>query len=623
MVSTVLRSIGSPAVADLGSIPLPWVPSATRLLLTHLGGIRRSAERTDAYDIQCYFVDEAQSWVIPMHGWAPLEQLSLLRPGAVFEHHMPAGRRELALRRMGQLRPESMCQVNRASDGRYMGIRKRAVGTPSLRGSQLLRPWYCLGRDQGRLYYLPVAEALRFYLGPLSRAAGGLIALGDKPGFGLVDPDQTRFLDSDTLQIAPLAGLADRSSALYVALLLQSPDLLAFWRTTVDMFLASNARGEPDFLPEMELPALAHPMAVMGKSESIQHDFAYDERAFLVWSMISDYRPAPFRRLVIKLPDGMDEIDLQSAPDPLEDVAVREQNVLAPNPRWERWRRPGASLGAATPFHESLRRAFPGLSRVDVAYDERPKIPRKAAPVIEPRLREVDAISTLPAGRDRTVGGLSLRPGRIHAPPPATTAPSKLLFSDQDFELGQFRPERLTPEHYPISTFVGAFHLLARHRAGGLVGQHPMSALTGKTMVLVPSPTWGAAARGRIVAVGRLDLDEGPVYSFELSRKLRSERISLGVLARADARSMSWRDISAVARHAIIQLSLRGSGDTEKTRGVWPSPREFADVRGRIARHTRRRQFAGWLAEDLDGLARSLFAAEPWGQSQAPDARRA
>lgn len=613
MVSDILRSTVSPAVADIGSIHLPWVPSADRLLLTHLGGIRRSAERTDTYEIQCYFVDEAQSWVVPMHSWAPLEQLSLLRPGAVFEHHMPAGRRDLAARRLASLRPESMCQVNQASNGRYMGIRKRSVGTPPLRGSQLLRPWYYLGHDQGRLYYLPVAEVFRFYLGSLSRVAGGLMALGDEPGFGLVDPEQTRFLDSDTLQIAPLAGLGDRSSALYLALLMQSPDLLAFWRTTVDMFRASNARGEPDFFPEMELPALPHPLAVLGRGESIQHDFAYDERAFLVWSMTSDYRPAPFRRLVIKLPDGMDEIDLQTLSEEPEDLVLRQQNVLASNPRWERQRRPGASLGAAVPFHESLRRTFPGLSRVNVAYDERPKIPRKPILAIEHSERQVHAISTLPAGRDRAIGGLSLRPGRIHAMPAATTAPSKLLFADQDFELGHFRPERITSDHYPISTFISAFKFLARHRAGGLVGQSPMSALSGEAMVLVPAATWGPAARGRIVAVGRIDLDDGPVYAFELSRKLKSERISLGVLARADGRSMSWRDISAVARHAIIQLSLRGSGDTEKSRGVWPSPREFADIRGRIARHTRRRQVPSWLAEDLDGLARSLHGAEAWG----------
>lgn len=132
----------------------------------------------------------------------------------------------------------------------------------------------------------------------------------------------------------------------------------------------------------------------------------------------------------------------------------------------------------------------------------------------------------------------------------------------------------------------------------------------GDVMVLRPATSWGSAARGRAIAVGRIDLDSGHVYAFELSRRRTGERISLGLGAKPDGSSMSWSEISAVARHAIAQLTLRGAGLASKNRGVWPNPSEFSDVLGRSVKHTRRRRTPAWLAEDLEALSRSLFTSD-------------
>jgi len=125
--------------------------------------------------------------------------------------------------------------------------------------------------------------------------------------------------------------------------------------------------------------------------------------------------------------------------------------------------------------------------------------------------------------------------------------------------------------------------------------------------MLRPAPSWGAAGRDRFVVMGRLDTDSGSVYCFEISRRRKTESISLGLVARADGGLMNLNHLSAVARHAVAQLSLRGSAAPSDARGVWPSPHSFLDIRGRIARHTQRRHVPAWLAEDLDALARSLF----------------
>lgn len=592
-------SIANPSEAA-ATYRLPWVPSDQRLVLAHLGSMRRSAVRTDAYEIECAFWELDEAFGFPLRGWAPFEQLGMLRPGSIFENRVLSGRDgRLVARQATKLQPVEMCQLNADTSRRHTASRRRPIGEPRLQSEiESMLPWACVAQAQGKRYYLPAGEILRFYFGALSLSAAAFMSLAaNDEAAGLFDPEHTRFLEPDVLQIAPVSGLADRASALHLALLLHSPDLMKLWRSTVALFIAAGARGEPDFYPEIELPNTQHAFALLGRSEVIANSFEQGgERAFLVSSIASDYRTIPFKRLVIKLPSGLDEFELADLDEERLDASSRYQNILAPGLPLENRRRPGVRVTQMSPFHESLRKAFPGLGRVQVDYEEKPKAMVARRP-IERRERNIEALSALAPGSDRTVGGVVFRPGRIYGAEPRPAAPVRSLFTE-DVEPGWFEPVVSNQLSYPVSTFIRAFNLLARHGGGGLIGQDPLHALAGETMMLRPAPSWGAAGRDRFVVMGRLDTDSGSVYCFEISRRRKTESISLGLVARADGGLMNLNHLSAVARHAVAQLSLRGSAAPSDARGVWPSPHSFLDIRGRIARHTQRRHVPAWLAED-------------------------
>lgn len=505
-----------------------------------------------------------------------------------------------------------VCQINIDSNRQLIANFRRSIDAPPVHSSvEHMLPWACIAVDGKNRFYFPAGEVLRFYFGALSLGAAAFMSLAtNDEAATLFDREQTRYLEPDVLQIAPAPGLADRASALNLAVLLHSPDLMELWRSTVDLFIASNARNEPDFYPEIKLPNTGHAFALLGRSQIVSEpSMTGGDRAFVVSSIVSDYRPIPFRRLVIKLPRGIDQFDLEELADERLDAASRYQNIVAPGLPLENRRRPGLRVAQLSPFHESLQKAFPGLGRVQVDYEVKPKAPVAARRPIERREQTIEALSALPPGHDRKVGGVVFRPGRIYSAEPRPPAPIRSLFAN-DIELGWFEPVAAKEVGFPLSTFISAFSLLARHRAGGLVLQDPAHGLAGEVMVLRPAPSWGSAGRGRAIAVGRLDTAGGAVYCFEMSRRRKNESISLGIVALGDGGPMSLGHLSAVARHAIAQLSLRGTPTVAEARGVWPSPHSFSDIRGRAAPHTQRRRVPAWLAEDLDGLARSLFQQE-------------
>lgn len=602
---------------ETSQVQLPWVPSTERLALAHIGAISRSPHRTDAYEVECAFVQIDRQSHTPLIGVAPLEQLGLLRPGSIFENQRYIGRLDtLRTRRVGGLKLKDMSQFNKIGRFEYIQENRFAPGSREMDLSPIAQRWVNNCRHEGLTYYVPSGEIFRFYFGALSLGAASFMSLAssDQDGVGLVDPEHTRFLEPDVLQIAPTSGLADRSSALQLALLLHSPELMAIWRTTVDRFIADHAWGSEQFYPPIELPVSRHPFVLHGLGAKVQHrvpDGSY-ERGFMTWAIISDYRPVPFRRLIIKLPYGMSEVDLDQ-PDEAEDNApTRYANLLPSDLKLESRRRPGVAAGRMSHYLESLQRAFPRLASVQVDY-EAPRAPRlssKRRVPASPEERVVEELSALLPGHDRRVGGVVLRPGAIYRPEAPTQTPTQRLFDDTELELGEFVPAVAEQARYPFPTFISAFNLLMRHQAGGLVGQNPISSFGGDVMVLKPPASWGSAARGRAIAVGRVDLHSGHVYAFELSRRRADERISLGLVAKLDGSAMSWFEISAVARHAVAQITLRSTGSTSKSPGVWPSPSEFTDVLGRSVKHTRRRRTPAWLAEDLDALGRSLFTPD-------------
>ncbi|WP_421736542.1 hypothetical protein [Caulobacter sp.] len=500
-----------------------------------------------------------------------------------------------------------MTELKEIYPGRYQTSGERREDEP-VSSMILLAPSACVGDHDSRRIYIPSSEILRFYFGPISWLADSFMsAVYGAPGDGLFDPEETRFIEPGVFQIAPVAGLADRASALHLALLLNSPDLLQLWQEASDASLGSERREGGIFRSTLMLPEGKHSLALLGKNSSVERFMLVaQERAFVASAIISDYRPAPFSKLVVKLPYGMNESDAGNIDDASYNPRTRHNTVVALDAKLEARRRPGIQVARLSPHHESLRRTFPGLSRVAVQYDVA-SLARNQPREVERRIRMVEALSALSPGSDPKVGGVLFRPSKAYFPPAQLERPSRRLFEAISTEAGRFESFAVTELKYPLSVFVKAMNRLSRHQSGGLVAQDPLQMTNNLAMLMVGNPSWNSMARGRRIAIGRIDVDGRSVYAFEMSRRRASESISLGLVAKVDGSQMSIIELSRVVEHATQQMGSRGSNTEGRNRGVWPGPDAFRDITGRIVAHTAKRRFASVLAEELDGLARSLF----------------
>lgn len=590
-------------------LTLPWLPGAQRLLITDQTFLRRNPSRSDGYELECQFSQldgQGRRFGAPLYGWAPLEQLPLLRTGSIFEDRVFAGYREgLVTKQATRFRPKFLSELKELGVDWYQSRGEHRDDNPVASNILLAQP-ACVGAHDGRKIYIPSNEIMRFYFGASSLLAGTFLnAVHGEPGLGLVDFDETRFLEPGVFQIAPVSGLADRASALHLAMLLNSPDLLQMWRSAADDCLASSSDGS--FQCRLMLPASSLALSLWGKTSIVQGVIGTAaERAFVVSAILSDYRPAPFSKVVIKLPHGMAEGDLDDADAEPGAQRSRFLSIIGDEARLDNRRRPGVNVARTSPHHDSLRRTFPNLSRVPIQYDTA-AIARRQPREVERQKRMIEALSTLPPGSDREVGGIQFRPSRSYCAPTPLEAPTDRLFSGGEILAGLFEPIQTTDLKYPLSVFAKAMNRISQLQRGGLVAQDPLSSAHGAIMIMAANPSWSALARGRRIAIGRIEVDGQTVYAFEMSRRHPSESISLGLVAKADGSPMSITELSRVAEHATQQIGSRGSRSESRKRGVWPGPSVFLDVTGRVVTHTAKRKFPSVLAEDLEALSRSLF----------------
>ncbi len=480
-----------PAPVALADHPLilPWLPSDERYVVIGHERMRRSAARTDGYEIECQFAaltpEGNSSRQVAV--WVPLEQLPLLRPGSLFERKTIIGRANgLNERQATSLRATAMCEFDHSGPGRYLAQGHRPIGAPRL-SSTLVAATATVGEHGGRRVYLRSGELLRFYFGAISWLADAFMsATHSPPGTGLVNLEETGTREPGVMQIAPIAGLTDRSSALHLAMLLSSPDLMEMWRSAAEAYLVMATRDDSSFsVPPLTLAPGRHSLSLAGHTTTVRLDPAgvNEERAFVALSIMSDYRPAPFRRLIIKLPHGMGEGDLDDSEGP--EPATRYRTVIAPDAALESRRRPGVSLGQVSPHPESVRRAFPQLGRVEVKYEVQRQIRRGGERQTDWRQRPVESLSALVRGSDLKVGGVVLRPGPSYraAAPERGPGPTETLLDRRSAEAGQFEPFDRNALSYPVSVFVSAFSRLSFHQSGRLVGHDPVRTQGGKVIV--------------------------------------------------------------------------------------------------------------------------------------------
>lgn len=590
-------------------LALPWVPGAQRLELISLPYMRRSSSRTDGYEVECRFaqLDDQGQWLSEYRGgWAPIEQLALLRIGSIFEDRSLIGYRDgRSIKQATRFHPKFRSELQEFYRDLYKTSGEEKPNSHVI--SRLFAPSVCVGEFDRRKIYIPSSEILRFYFGPNSLIAGNFMnAVHGQPGLGLFDADETRFLENGVFQIAPIAGLTDRASALHLALLLNSPDLLQMWQYASDQSLASAHSKDGAFQCNLMLPNEQYSLSLSGKNSMVEGPLGTDpKRAFVVSSILSDYRAPPFEKLIIKIPYGLDDVDLDDIDGSRGSGKTQFLNVVTDDAKLDPRRRPGALLARTSPHHESLRRTFPNLSRIPIHYDVETAARRQPREV-ERQVRMIEALSTLAPGGDGKVGGVQFRPSRSYAPSPPLEAPTRRLFSGASGVVGQFEAVATASLQYPVSVFVRAMDRLARHHAGGLVAQDPLSLAKGSVMLMTADPSWAATAKGRRIAIGWIEVDDQVVYAFEMSRRRKSESISLGLVAKADGSRMSIAELSRVVEHATQQIGSRGSKTEGRDRGVWPSPTAFLDITGRVVTHTAKRRLASVLAEELEALSRSL-----------------
>lgn len=579
---------------------LEWLPSDRRIVLTKQKDVRRSVQRLDAHEVLCAFTPDIPSDAVPPYeqAWGPYEQVGLLRAGAVFENKQLVGFKSglIELKAL-RFRPELIRDVSLVG-----GINQATAGYRP--GEPRPEPYrgeasYCVGTAEGRRVYVPCFDLIRFYFGSLSAVADRFMASAvfDQIGEGLVDPADTGFIEDGVFQIAPLSGLSDKASALRLAMLLASPDLLALWKRSVER--------EDRYRPEVMLPQSDHSFALIGRREHIRHMTGqWEERAFVAWSIVSDFRPAPFHTLIVKSPFGApsDEVALDTAAD---EAASRCSYVILPNARLQSLRRPGAQAGSYSPFGETVRQAFPGLSRVTVEYafskPRRPNLHASAA-----NEREVEELSFLAPGHDKRVGGLSLRPTTHFAPWAQSERPTRLLFDEEVGELARLVTLPTAHLALPVPAFLAAMRMCASAGTGGLELQDLWDSIPGGVTTLAAPRSWGAGSKGRHFVIGSVRSRYGVAYAFELVRRNGAERISLGVVARADGAPLDLRGLSAIAKHAVSQIAARGEDRSQRSRGLWPSPNVFSDVVSRPIPHTRTRMMPATLANDLQAVAEML-----------------
>lgn len=587
----------------------PWAPSGDRLALTALGRMELSTVSGGSFEIECWFERVGASDGKLLQAWAPFEHLALLKLGAVFEHRRMVGQLPSAATRQAT----AFAPVGSAVIDEQSRLRRAFQIDEEPWGMAHAHPCYCVGRSGRDMILIPSLELLRFYLGSLGlsgRAFFTATAFAGRPGAGLINPDETLFLDDDVFQIAPNPGYGDRASALQLALLLTSEDLMDLWGVAASSLTHSGARGAGSVNP-VALFTNKQSLALAGRRVDIR---PYEDqaagywRAFQVTNILTDFRRPPFTKLVVKLPYGMGEADLDDFDE--GDTPRSVTRAVAEGPmRVEDGRRPGRAALKMSPHHQALRQGFPGLGRVEVRY-EVTRARRRADRALDWRSEPVAQLSAMPAGKDPQTGRVSFRPATHPRYERTAANPTRRFFLDEDdVELGRWATLERTELPYPLSTFVGAMLNLSRQHAGGLIHQEAYPG--GAARLLHPPPSWGPAGRGRALAVGFVDVVGLPIYAFELSRRHRHERISLGLVLRADGAPMSPQDLSRVGRYAVEQLSTRGARGEESARGIWPSPEVFMDLHGRIVAHTYRRRDAAILAEDLNDLARSLIDPDP------------
>jgi hypothetical protein len=446
------------------------------------------------------------------------------------------------------------------------------------------------------------AELARFYLASLGMVAHQLLVADydlDSAVAKLVDPERTGWVDENTFEIAPVSPLCDTGSALQLALLLASPDLLQFWREIATNARAARIRGEPGVLdaptPAATKHVVAHTMSYMLALPGGR------VRALRVTRIESDLRPSPFAALIVHLPYSFvtpsdpDDDDVSDEPK-----GERRQRRLADDLKLNRKERPGRTHIKLAALGQSFRSAFPRLQEVEVRHmggRERPPVRGSRG-----KVDTIKEVSTLPPGGNPDICALVAQPvpgGRMRPPVPAETRGN--LFDDLPQEQMRRMDMSIAGLPYPLGMFATA---ILRANSGGYIVREG-----GSFPLFEMSTDWGAfallrAGRSRLAAIGWIEVEGGSVCAVELERRHPKEALATGLFARSDGGVLSLPQVAAILRYTCQRKVI----DEGLNWRLWPPDGLFADLRTAHLIHHATRSHAIPMSDELGRRARSLVS---------------
>lgn len=451
------------------------------------------------------------------------------------------------------------------------------------------------------------AELARFYLASLGMVAHQLLVADydlDSAIAKLVDEERTGWVDKTTFEIAPVSPLCDTDSAMQLAMLLASPDLIQFWREIAANARAARMRGEPGVLDAPTPAATKHVVA-----HTLPYMLALPKgrvRALRITRIESDLRPPPFATLIVhspfsfSAPSGKDGDDTTNEPE-----EERKRRRLADNLKLNRTERPGRTYVKLAALGQSFASAFPRFQEVEVqhkgGYGRPPGKSWKGS------VKTIEEVSTLPPGGNPEIGALVAQPasgGRARPPVPAETRGN--LLEDLPREQMRRTDMPIVSLPYPLDMFATA---ILRANSGGYIVQKG-----GSFPLFEMSAEWGAfallrAGRPRLAAVGWIGVEDGSVCAVELERRHPKEALATGLFARSDGGVLSLSHVAAVLRYTCHRKEI----DEGLNWRLWPPDGLFADLRTAHVTHHATRPHAIPMSDELSRRARLLVGERSAG----------
>jgi len=466
-----------------------------------------------------------------------------------------------------------------------------------------------------KIVFIKTMEVLRFFMSSFGQLSSRLVE-----GIGMFesvldvcDQEETGWVANDIFQISPKIEYCDVASALQLSMILTNPDLANIWASLAKTCRAMQISGKT-VVGQFPFPELSSDLTFMSLERRLIEPSPLNEVASLCRRIISDRRPAKFKRLRIMLPHGefTTDIDLNN---PTDDPVINPgkfKNLKLKKGGSNKFK--GRAIWSNLP---GLLEAFPNLADIKLTVIRTgTKISVGNADSSPQQRRNLE-------GSSGSQEGFNMTPSILFKPP----LKSRQLFGGLEFEQGE--QHRLfeqvlhsLPEVHSFEGISSALNPKTRRRFISLFeAVEYIRNKNGISENFLPNPrtvlempaSWGAWAtinnnRGRFVAVGGIYNNDIRTYTFELEHRIEKENTSIGMVSKTSGQKVDLYDLGCILNHCQSRIKLRGNKRKAKQAyiGIWPDETEYIDIVGKRIIHSLKRSHPHYLAQDLISFLPSI-----------------